>query len=280
MKIIAHLSDLHFGTQRPALVEGLFHSLRHERPHLVVISGDLTQRAKETQYLEATRFLRRLAYPLLVIPGNHDIPLWNVFKRFLRPLEGYRRHVSTDLSPAYVDNELAVLGVNTARSLTFKNGRISREQMVMIHKFFCDSDRGNQFRILVTHHPFISPPNTRKGTIVGRAAKLLHTLRDCRLDILLSGHLHMSFIGNTHSVFTVENQSILAIQAGTAISSRIRANEGNAWNLITIDDGDVMLSVREWKENAFVEIRRCRFRMNHHEKWENRFIQCDDKKTP
>ena len=116
MRTLVHLSDLHFGRVDPALLSPLRALVEHLEPDVVVVSGDLTQRARSAQFQQARVFLDSLPGPQIVVPGNHDVPLYNVFSRFLTPLVKYRRHVTDDLSPEYVDEEIAVLGINTARS--------------------------------------------------------------------------------------------------------------------------------------------------------------------
>src|SRR4030095_274047 len=129
MRTIVHLSDLHFGRIDPAVVAPLIETIRQIKPDLVAVSGDLTQRARSHQFEEARAFLDELPKPQIVVPGNHDVPLHNVFARFLEPLTKYRRYITDDLQPVYEDEEVAIVGVNTARSLVFKGGRINESQV-------------------------------------------------------------------------------------------------------------------------------------------------------
>src|SRR5438445_2755469 len=129
MPVIAHISDLHFGTEDPAVAEGLLADLATQQPALVVNSGDLTQRARAGQFRAARAFLDRIPFPQLTVPGNHDIPFYDVARRFLSPLSRYRRYITPDLAPRFESEQFVVLGVNTARSATWKNGRISLEQI-------------------------------------------------------------------------------------------------------------------------------------------------------
>ena len=133
MRVLAHLSDLHFGRVDEALVGPLQAVLAQLRPHLVVVTGDLTQRARSAQFRSARAFLDALPARHLVVPGNHDVPLYDITRRFLRPLARYRRYIG-DVEPLYVDEEVAVAGVNTARSLTVKGGRINAEQLARIRE--------------------------------------------------------------------------------------------------------------------------------------------------
>src|SRR6185295_19929463 len=129
MRRILHLSDLHFGRVNPALIDPLFRTVREVQPHLIAISGDLTQRARSHQFREARSFLDALPKPQIVVPGNHDIPLHNVFARFFEPLTKYNRYITENLEPVYEDEEVVIVGVNTARSWVFKGGRINESQV-------------------------------------------------------------------------------------------------------------------------------------------------------
>src|SRR5918998_1970966 len=131
MARLIHLSDLHFGAHDDRLVEAVERKVDELEPDLVVISGDFTQRARTEQFKEACRFLERLrdaGLEVLGVPGNHDVPLYDVLRRFLSPLTRYRRFVDETLCPFFELPGVAVLGINTARSLTFKDGHISNEQ--------------------------------------------------------------------------------------------------------------------------------------------------------
>ncbi len=137
MRTIAHLSDIHFGRVDPLLVPPLIRAVNQSKPDLVAVSGDLTQRARSHQFKQAREFLDALPRPQIVVPGNHDVPLYNIFARFVEPLDKYRRYISDDLRPFYHDDEIAVLGVNTARSLTIKGGRINERQIEWMRDRLC-----------------------------------------------------------------------------------------------------------------------------------------------
>src|SRR5256885_8738664 len=126
MRRIVHLSDLHFGRVNPILIDPLIRAVVKVEPDLVAVSGDLTQRARSYQFQEARAFLDALPKPQIIVPGNHDIPLHNLFARFVEPLTKYKRYITDNLQPVYQDEQLVVVGVNTARSLTFKGGRINQ----------------------------------------------------------------------------------------------------------------------------------------------------------
>ncbi len=252
---IAHISDLHFGTVLPDLAEGLHASLLAQQPDLVAVSGDLTQRAKVVEYEAAQQFLAQIPFPQLVVPGNHDIPLYNVFRRFWRPLARFKRYISAEPYPFYHDvaQQVAVLGINTARSLTIDNGRVSPEQMVVIRDRFCALPP-DCFRILVTHHPFLPPPASveHDRPLVGRGRRLLRHLAACSPDVLLAGHFHLSYAAGTHTYrpYARIQRSTLVIQAGTALSSRLR-DELNAYNVIDVQPHEVTVTVFVWQDQQF-----------------------------
>ncbi|HSW84304.1 MAG TPA: metallophosphoesterase, partial [Usitatibacter sp.] len=140
MRTIVHLSDLHFGRVDRELLQPLTDRVHALEPHVVVVSGDLTQRARPDQFREAKAFLDSLPRPQVVVPGNHDVPLYNVFQRLLAPLARYKRIISRDLEPDYIDEEVAVVGVNTARSLVLKDGSINGRQVERVKERMCGLD--------------------------------------------------------------------------------------------------------------------------------------------
>src|SRR3954469_3155841 len=156
MRTIVHLSDLHFGRVDATLLEPLRRRVSALEPRVVVVSGDLTQRAKPEEFQAAKHYLDSLPAEKIVVPGNHDVPLYNVFQRFVTPLSKYRRYISRDLEPAHIDDEIAVVGVNTARSLVFKGGRINRGQVEAVRGKLCTLPE-RITKVVVSHHPFDLP---------------------------------------------------------------------------------------------------------------------------
>src|SRR5438094_2513266 len=155
MARLLHLSDLHFGAHDEDLVEAVERKADELKPDLIVISGDFTQRARTEQFKEACHFLEQLreaGHEVLGVPGNHDVPLYDVLRRFLSPLTRYRRFIDETLCPFIELPGVAVLGINTARSLTFTEGRISQHQVEFIRETFART-ASETMRILVTHHP-------------------------------------------------------------------------------------------------------------------------------
>jgi 3',5'-cyclic AMP phosphodiesterase CpdA len=260
MRTIAHMSDLHFGRVRTEIVQALLADVAALSPTLVVISGDLTQRASRAQYEAAEAFLARMPVPWVAVPGNHDIPTLNPITRFTRPLSRFRRHVSRDAQPFWMDEEIAVCGINTARSWVWdwSHGRVSWSQMESVREAMRDVPP-DRFRIVFAHHPFLPPPTAPGTRLVGRAVPALKALEEAGVEMLLAGHLHRAYTGDIMSHHTHVARSILVAQASTATSTRLRS-EPNAYNLITIDGPSVTFEVRSWEGASFMPGLVTRFR--------------------
>jgi len=252
MATLIHLSDLHFGAHLPELVDAVVARCAAEKPDLIVISGDFTQRAKTGQFEEAARFLGRLrddGHRLIAVPGNHDIPLYNVLRRFLSPLTRYRKYIGEELCPFVQLDGVAVLGVNTARSATFKDGSINREQIDHIRETFAKTDPGD-VRVLVTHHPLFALPvgDGELGAPIDHQQAALAAVAEAGVDLLLAGHNHRA--SNQASELVRGSGRALVIQAGTATSTRVR-EERQSFNRLAIDGDGVTVTVEHWVGDRF-----------------------------
>jgi 3',5'-cyclic AMP phosphodiesterase CpdA len=248
MRRLIHLSDLHFGRIDSKLLDPLVRQVHEAKPHLVVVSGDLTQRAKSHQFREARAFLERLPRPQLVVPGNHDVPLWNVFMRFARPLARYRRYITADDGPFHSDEEIAVVGLNTARSLVIKGGRVNEEQLDALRQKF-KSTGEHVTRVVATHHPFDLPSDQDKDDLAGRAKLAMQVFAECRTDLLLAGHMHEGDVDNTAERYHIEGYSAVVVHAGSATSTRTRGAL-NSFNLIDIEPSCIVVTRRDWDAGA------------------------------
>jgi 3',5'-cyclic AMP phosphodiesterase CpdA len=243
-RTVVHLSDLHFGQVDPALLDPIIDAVHRLAPQVVVVSGDLTQRARTQEFLEARAFLDRLPEPRIVVPGNHDVPLYNIYGRFVEQLARYREYITADLEPTYVDEEMAIIGTNTARALTWKGGRVNSQQIARIKERLCALDH-EKTKIVVTHHPFDVPENFSESHLVGGARMAMAHLAECGADLLLAGHMHVSSVSRTVLRYQIAGHSALVVQAGTAASTRGRG-ELNSFNCLRIEPGRIAIERWSW----------------------------------
>lgn len=245
MRTIVHLSDLHFGRIDPGLVGPLRRAVIEVKPDLVAISGDFTQRARHAQFAAARAFVESLRLRTLVVPGNHDIPLYDFVERLAAPLVRYRKYISADLEPEYVDDEMIVIGVNTARSMVFPfgEGRIDLAQVERIVQRLAGVPPA-LFRVIVTHHPFDLPPGVHERRLLGRAAMAMARLADANADLFLSGHLHISHISHAADRYQIAGHVGLIVQAGT-VSTRGRG-ERPSFNVLRVQRPELSVSRHSW----------------------------------
>jgi 3',5'-cyclic AMP phosphodiesterase CpdA len=251
---LIHLSDLHFGAHDDRLVEAVAAAVDAEKPALVVISGDFTQRARTEQFKDACAFLERLreaGHDVLAVPGNHDIPLYDVIRRFLSPLTRYKKYIDDTLCPTFELPGTAVLGINTARSFTFKDGRINREQIDFVRENFSRT-HPEWTRVLVTHHPLFALPvgeGPELGRAIGRQELALDAVEELGVDLVLAGHNHRASAHDASDLVTRAGGT-LVVQAGTATSVRLR-DEEQSFNRIEIEGEEVTLTVFGWSNDRF-----------------------------
>jgi 3',5'-cyclic AMP phosphodiesterase CpdA len=249
MRTLVHLSDLHFGRIDLSLVEPLRRAVTDARPDLIVISGDFTQRARRSQFAAARAFVDSLPLKTLVVPGNHDIPLYDFVERFAAPLTRYRQFISAELEPEYEDDEMMVIGVNTARALVFPfgEGRINERQVDRIVQRLA-AVAPAKLRIIVTHHPFDLPPGVHERRLLGRSAEAMARLGAVNADLFLSGHLHVSHVSHTVDRYEASGHSALIVQAGT-VSTRSRG-EQPSFNLLRLQRPEIELLRYSWNPSA------------------------------
>ena len=248
MRTLLHLSDLHFGRVDARVVAAVIEFARELAPDLVVVSGDLTQRARGSQFKAARQFLDALPKPQIVVPGNHDVPLYNVLARFAQPLRNYYRYITTDLHPVHVDAEMAVAGLSSARSLTFKGGRLNARQLQRLSQWLGSVD-SHLVKVVVTHHPFDLPAGHDPDDLIGRANLAMRAFAERGVDLLLAGHVHRGSSGSTAERYRIDGYSALVVQAGTATSTRHRG-ETNSFNVIRLERDRIAVERNEWQADA------------------------------
>lgn len=228
MSLILQISDTHFGTEVPAVVDALFELTRRFSPDLLVLSGDLTQRARTREFVAARAFVDRLAVPhVLALPGNHDIPLYNLPMRAFAPYDNYLRYFGPELEPEFESADLLVLGVNTTRNWMHKDGYVADAQIDRV----CQRLRRaapHQLRVVVTHQPiYVSRPQDQKDVLRGHA-RALPAWSEAGADVVLGGHIHLP---QNHPLGDLP-RTVWCVQAGTATSSRVRWDAPNSLNLL------------------------------------------------
>ena len=244
MSTLLHMSDPHFGTERPAAVEALLRLAEQQQPDLVVLSGDITQRARRRQFAAARRFVEQLDRPLLAIPGNHDIPLFNLLVRWLAPFSGYRRCFGDDLEPIVDRDDLLVIGVNTARPERHEDGEVDTRQVDRVAIRLAKATPG-QLRIVVTHQPIhVTEGADRKNLLIGgeHAARRWAT---AGADLILGGHIHLPFVRPLRERYADLDRDVWVVQAGTALSERVREGGNNSVFLIR-HDASTRCQVEQW----------------------------------
>ena len=248
-RTVVHISDLHFGAADERLVDALVNAIGDIAPDVVAISGDLTQRARRAQFAAARAFLLRLPAPTVVVPGNHDVPLYNVLARLIDPLGGYRRYISRERFPVFADDALVVAGADTTRSLTIQDGGL-RPRDVRHLVGVLTSAPPNAARIIVCHHPF-DPLIARRARLTAPrpAADAMARLVAAGADVFLTGHLHVGYVGHTAMRYGIDGRSAIVVEAGTATSVRLRG-EINSFNVLRIDADAVQIERRAWSETA------------------------------
>ena len=236
MKRLVHLSDLHFGRERPDLVGPLLETIGALAPDLVVISGDLTQRARAREFRAARAFLDAVPAPVLAVPGNHDVPLHLPARRMFTPWRAWRRWIGEELEPTHEDAGLTVVGVNSVDPLSWQTGRLSRRRLSRAcERLRAAPDPG--VRVVVVHHPLVHPAGSRKRPIPGAAAAL-RRLTECGADLVVSGHLHTWHVG---PFAEGAGGSPIQAHAGTGLSTRVRG-EPNDFNLLELDPGRIAVT--------------------------------------
>ena len=239
MTLLLQISDSHFGTEQPPVVEALLRLATALRPDLVVMSGD-TQRAWRTQFNAARAFVDRFdATPFVVVPGNHDsalqsIPLYNLFARVAHPYANHRRVFGYDLEPVFESAELLVIGVNTTRAYRHKDGEVSVQQVERVARRL-ELATPRQLRVVVTHQPVVAArANDIRNLLHGRE-HAIERWSQAGADLILGGHIHLPYVSPLHVAYKDLPRQMWAVQAGTSLSSRVRGTVPNSVNVIDYD---------------------------------------------
>ncbi len=231
MSVLMQISDPHFGTEVRPVVEALLHLARTQTPRLVVLSGDITQRARHAQFEAAAQFVRRLDLPYLVVPGNHDVPLFNLAARLFVPYRGYRRCFGPELEPVVETPDLLVIGLNTTSRWRHTDGAVTARQIDRSCRLLREASP-QQLRIVVTHQPMHVVRPVDEGNLLHGARNAAVAWADAGADLLLGGHIHLPYVRSLRERFDALRRVVWVVQAGTALSTRTRDGVPNSVNIV------------------------------------------------
>lgn len=227
MSVLLQISDTHFGTEQPLVVEALVALAAQQRPDVVVLSGDITQRARPAQFRAAKAFVDRLGAPVLAVPGNHDIALFDLWARLTRPYARYTKVFGTTLEPVYSSPDLLVVGVNTTRAWRHKNGEVSTAQIDRVATLLTNASP-QQLRLVVVHQPAaVAQAEERSNLLRGHHAAL-QVWSAAGADLVMGGHIHLPYALALDGL----ERRLWVLQAGTAVSSRTRSEAPNSVNIL------------------------------------------------
>lgn len=260
---ILHFSDIHLGPHfLDEVGEGVLELAEQRRPDVAIVSGDLTHRAKRRQFRAARAYLDRFPVPTLAVPGNHDVPMYRFWERTLAPYRSYRRHFSANLEPVHEDDEMTVLGVNTAFSWTIKDGRMTHERLDRLAEQLAAVPEG-KLKVVVAHHQLVPPPRFDSRRVLKNARKTVEVLTHGGADMVLSGHLHQCWVASSEAYYPSGRDPVLLVHSGTTTSTRGRGVERrrNTCNWIVVDERSVTVDHLRWhgESGRFLVLSRHRF---------------------
>ena len=246
MTVLMQVSDPHFGTERPEVVEALVTLSHRRRPDLLVLSGDITQRARRAQFAAAKHFCERLSIGAwLVLPGNHDIPLYDVATRVFSPYREFRRCFGGDFAPVRDTDDMLVIGVTTTRAWRHKHGEVSRAQVEAVAARLRQARIG-QLRVVVTHQPVDLPPDRNQNNLLRGREAAVRAWVAAGVDVIIGGHIHLPFVRPLSLTFPDLPRRAWCAQAGTAVSARIRLEAVNSVNFVDYSADDGQAVVERW----------------------------------
>jgi 3',5'-cyclic AMP phosphodiesterase CpdA len=263
MTVLLHISDPHFGTEQPPVVEALRKLARDVAPDGLILSGDVTQRARSSQFAAARAFCDSLQVPrMLALPGNHDIPLYNIVMRLAAPWRGWQQAFGKELEPILELPDATVIGVNTTRPEHHTDGEVSPQQIRRVVELLGRIPR-ERLRIVVTHQPAcVMRPEDEKDRLHG-GEEAVRAWSEAGADLVLGGHIHLPYVSDVCALVKGTGRPMYCVQAGTAVSSRVRYNTPNSVNVIRWQSpgasGPRMCKVERWDYDVADD----RFEMTH-----------------
>lgn len=255
MTRVLQISDPHFGTEQPRVMRALLQLAREQQPEVILLTGDITQRARRAQFTAAQHFVQQLPSPVLAVPGNHDMPLFNLVARALKPYGNYRRAFGHELEPEYESEGLLVLCLNTSRPSRHKDGEVNQAQIDRVAERLARA-KPEQLRMVMQHHPVRAREQSDLTNLLIGYEKAVPTWVDAGLDLLVGGHIHLPYVWPLHGHYGESGRRGWTAQAGTALSTRVRAGIPNSVNLIAhhCDQGQHDCRVERWDYIAEEEL--------------------------
>ncbi len=244
MSTLAHISDPHFGTERPLVVAALQRWIVDMSPELVILSGDITQRARRSEFAAAKQFIGQLRVPTLVIPGNHDIALFNLFSRVMAPYAGFRKACGRKLEPTWESPEWLIIGLNTTRRWRHTDGQLSRRQIARVAARLRSASPA-QRKVVVTHQPLLVTRFQDRQNLIHGHEQAVRAWSAAGADLLLGGHIHLPYVRSLRTDYPDLARETWVVQAGTCVSQRVRGTIPNSVNLLRYGDAQ-MCQVERW----------------------------------
>lgn len=252
MSLILHASDLHFGKADPHIVQAFLNEIDNLKPDLVVLSGDFTQIGSRSEFKMARDFISKISAPVFTVPGNHDIPRYNLTDRFFDPMKHYREFISPMEDTSHEMDDAFIVGINTARPIVphwnWANGMVSQRQIIDTHNLF-RSAPNEKVRIFVCHHPLVNVDGAPIDTIVWGSTDLLFALEDQHIDLVLTGHVHHASVLPEMA----DHSGLVMIGAASATSTRLRGQK-NGYNLIKIEKDKIGIKLMAWDGTAHTQL--------------------------
>lgn len=255
---LMHVSDVHAGPPFDAAIAEIVRRDAHAyAPDVFVVSGDFVQRADvPAQWQTITTWLDQTPTPRFVVPGNHDVPLYHVLQRLFDPYRYYTAHISTDLQPVLHLEGVSLFGLNTAHGWTVDGGRVSAAQLAHLRTAVRAAPAHNR-KVVVMHHHLVNPAGAGQRSRVANAAQVASVFDDVGIDLMLCGHIHLSYVGHTRDLYTELQTGTIICQAGTATSRRGKSRERHRFAYNTLEITDTQLTIRRHvyaaDQDAFVQ---------------------------
>ena len=228
---IIQISDPHFGTTTEAKKQALLDSIHEIEPNLILLSGDITQRATEEQFHEARAFVEKLApIDVITVPGNHDISLWNVAKRLLNPYGDFKHAFGGKLDHRWAKGSIEVIGLNSTSSFRHTQGDLLDADFEKLKSFSPDTS----VRLLMFHHPMDCAKHIDSKNLLKNSSIALKRFEEANIDIILGGHVHDPLARLSDKRYEGITRPIILSVAGTCLSSRTRYAAPNSFNFIDV----------------------------------------------